>query len=158
MHLRVVRILSVGLLLLPLSACGSSNVESTPNQESSGVWGFTLQKVSNDYANATPVCDEPRDTEVLCKFSFNITNISKLPQRVEGTYFLETSDGRIFQEIDGDPGGVTGVVNPGEEVYQRAEFFVPIRGVTAKKIYRAFEATDTPIYVYEFENMWILSE
>jgi hypothetical protein len=148
---------------LLLTACaGSQNSQegaasASENFDNSDLWEIALVPVSDDYDSASPVCDEPRGNFRVCEFSLEATNITKLPQTVEGIFFLETDDGTVFQEERRSYDGFTGVVNPGETVSQWARFSLPGQGAVAYRMYRAWGATDEPIISHIFEPMWDVS-
>ena len=158
-------IISTLVLLFLLTACSGNGGQSSQkgdassNQsfDNSGVWEIVLAPVSDDYDSATPVCDEPAGDFRLCEFNLEVTNVSKLPQTVEGIYFLETANGTVFQERKRSWDSFTGVVNPGETVSQWAKFYLPIKGEVAFRMYRAWEATGDPVISHTFETMWDLS-
>lgn len=146
---------------LLLTACaGSQNsldgaTSASENFDNSDAWEIVLVPVSDDYDSASPVCDEPYGNFRSCEFRLEATNVSKLPQTVEGIFFLETDDGTVFQEKRSS--AFTGVVNPGETVSQWARFSLPGQDKIAFRMYRAWGATDDPIISHTFETMWDLS-
>lgn len=151
-----------------LSACGKdsgstiddSSVTNTQNSSKNDpeIWSFELVPVSNDYDTAGPVCGEWDSNLQVCEFRFNITNISKIPQEILGNYYLETSDGRIFQGKYRWYGENTALLNPGEWREEWIEFRVPRQEIVATKIFRGWGATDLPIYTFVFPIRWNLSD
>lgn len=151
-----------------LSACGKdsgstiddSSVTNTQNssKNDSEIWSFELVPVSDDYDTAAPVCGEWDSDSQNCEFRFKVTNISKIPQEIVGNYYLETSDGRIFQGKNIWLNQNTALLNPGESVQERIKFRVPRQEIVATKIFRGWGATDLPIYTFVFPNLWDLSD
>lgn len=165
MQTRWKSIISILVLLFLIAACGnetsevSKNDETTTSQtaEDSGAWDILLVPVSEEYESAAPVCDMPDGDFRLCEFDLEVTNVSKLPQTLEGIYFLETANGTIFQESKRYFESFTGVVNPGETVLQTAKFSLPIKGEVAFRMYRAWNATGDAVFSHTFETMWDLA-
>ena len=148
---------------LLLTACAGSQpsqegaTSASENFDNSDLWEIVLVPVSDDYDSPAPVCVEPRGNFRGCSFHLEVTNVTKLPQTVEGIFFLETDDGTVFQEERRRYDAFTGVVNPGETVTQWAEFSLPVQGAVAYRMYRAWGATDEPIISHIFEPMWDVS-
>jgi hypothetical protein len=159
-------IISISALLFLLTACGGGNSavfqteQTSPEQsfDNSTVWDIVLVPVSDEYETAAPVCGEPIGKFRTCEFNLEVTNVSRLPQTVEGIYFLETANGTVFQEINRSYDSFTGVVNPGETVLQWARFSLPIKGEVAFRMYRAWEPTGDPVISHVFETMWDVSK
>lgn len=156
---------SISALLFLLTACGGENSavfqteQASPNQslDDSSVWNIVLAPISDEYETASPVCDEPVGKFRTCEFNLEVTNVSRLPQTVEGIYFLETANGTVFQERKRSWDSFTGVVNPGETISQWAKFSLPTEGEVAFRMYRAWEPTGNPVISHIFETMWDVS-
>ena len=153
--------LALALALL-LTACAKSesadvaqNVKDTMDLslESTDIWQIELVPISDEYESASPLCDESPGEFSQCEFLLKVKNVSKLPQTLEGIYFLETSDGTVYQEKKRWFESFTGVVNPGEDVLQGAKFDVPFQGELIARMYRAWGATAEPIFSHTFEPM-----
>jgi hypothetical protein len=151
------------VLALLLTACAKSesadisqSVEDTMNLtvESTDIWQIELVPVNGEYESASPICDESPGEFSECEFLLKVKNVSKLPQTLEGIYFLETSDGTVYQEKKRWFESFTGVVNPGEDALQGAKFDVPFQGELIARMYRAWGATAEPIFSHTFEPMW----
>jgi hypothetical protein len=156
-------LVSVIVSLLFLTSCSggdssevSKNIETSTNQnlDNSETWSIVLVPVSDDYDSASPVCDEPYGKFRTCEFRLEVTNVSKLPQMLEGIYFLETSDGTVYQEEKRWAESFTRVLNPGDTAVQWANFALPFEGELISRMYRAWGATEEPVFSHTFDPMW----
>ena len=166
MRVQAKGITSALVLVLLLTACAKSesadvsqSVEDTMNLsvESTDIWQIELVPINDEYDSASPVCQDGWVNFSKCEFKLKITNVSKLPQTLEGILFLETSDGTVYQEDKPGYGSYDGVVNPGESVIQNPDFFLPMQGEVVTRIYRAWGATAEPVFSHIFETMWTMS-
>ncbi len=163
MRIQGKKLMSIFALVLLLTACASSkssektqSVDKSVDQGlvSEEVWGITLVPVSEEYETATPVCDEPYGKFRDCEFRLEVTNISKLPQTLEGIFYLETSDGTVYQEQKRWSESPSQVINPGDTAVQWASFALPFQGELIARMYRAWGATAEPIFSHTFNPMW----
>jgi hypothetical protein len=151
------------VLALLLTACAKSesadisqSAEGTMNLslERTDIWQIELVPIKDEYESASPICDESPGEFSECEFLLKVKNVSKLPQTLEGIYFLETSDGTVYQEKKRWFESFSGVVNPGEDALQGAKFDVPFQGELIARMYRAWGATAEPIFSHTFKPMW----
>ena len=151
------------VLALLLTACAknesvdvSQSAEDTMNLslEGTDIWQIELVPINDQYESASPICNESPGEFSECEFLLRVKNVSKLPQTLEGIYYLETSDGTVYQEKKRWFESFTGVINPGEDALQGAKFDVPFQGELIARMYRAWGATAEPIFSHTFEPMW----